>query len=97
MATKDIPLAAASLAAVLLFLLIGVGAALVIFTIGSPLVLLGGIMALGLAGVFLLTGIAAAVISAWYVVYAFLNEHLGEKSAQKPVKGDYTLNRIKKA
>jgi membrane protein implicated in regulation of membrane protease activity len=97
MATQDIFLAAASLAAVLLFLLIGVGAALVIFTIGSPLVLLGGIMALGLAGVFLLAGIAAAVISAWYVVYAFLNEHFSEKKAQKPVKGDYTLKRIKKA
>jgi|WetSurMetagenome_2_1015567.scaffolds.fasta_scaffold41098_4 hypothetical protein len=97
MTTKDIFLASASLAAVLLFILIVVGAAIVIFTLGSPLVLLGGILALGLAGVFLLLGMASAVICAWYIVYAFLNERFSGKKAQKPVKGDYTLNRIKKA
>jgi len=97
MESKDVFLSAASLAAVLLFLLIGIGAAIVLFTVGSPLVLVGGIMALGLLGVFLLLGVAAAVVSAWYIVYAFLSEHIGAKKADAPVKGNYTLGRIKKA
>ena len=95
---KDVFYAAASLAALLLIVLIGVLAAVFIFFFGSPLLLLGGIGALGLLGIFALAGILAALVSAWYVIYALLKGFMsgGEKPA-KPPKGGYTLGRVRKA
>lgn len=97
MEPRDVFLAAASLAAILFLLLIAVFAAAAIFSLGSPLVLLGSILAMGLAGIVLLIGLAGVLISVLYVVYAFLNERFCEKKAEAPMKRDYTLGRIRKS
>ena len=97
MDSRDAFYAAVSLAAVLLILLLAAVAAAFLFTLGSPLVLLGSILALGVGGIMLLFGIAVAAVSAWYVVYAFLDSHFGGKKEESPQKGDYTLGRIRKS
>ena len=96
MESKDIFFAAASLAVVLLILLLGVVAAIFLFTLGSPLLLLGGLVGLGALGLVALFGILVAIIGAWYIVYAFLKQQLGAKE-EAPQKGDYTIERIKRS
>jgi hypothetical protein len=96
MDSKDIFLAAASLAVVLFLLLVGVVAVLFLFTLGSPLVLLGSLLAMGVFGLIVLFGILAALVSVWYILYALLKTHFAGEE-EKPPKGNYTLDRIKKS
>jgi hypothetical protein len=97
MEQKDVMLAAASLAVVLFLILVGVIALVFLFTLGSPLMMLGGLLAMGALGIVALFGIAVALLSVWYVVYALLKYATGQKEPEKHPKGGYTLDRIRKS
>ncbi|MEW6036047.1 MAG: hypothetical protein AB1529_05520 [Candidatus Micrarchaeota archaeon] len=96
MESKDVMLAAASLAAVLFLILVGVIALVFLFTLGSPLMMLAGLLAMGALGLIALFGLLAALVSVWYVIYALLKSAMEQKAPEKQ-KGGYTLGRIKKA
>jgi len=97
MERKDLFLAAASLAAVLFLLVVGAAAVLFFFTAGSPLLLAGFIAGLGIMGLIALAGLLATMIGAWYIIYALMDGWLFKKKEGKPVSGDFTLDRVKKA
>ena len=97
MERKDIFLAAASLAAVLFLLVVGALAVLFFFTAGSPLLLAGFIAGLGIMGLIALAGLLAALAGVWYIVYALMDSWFFKKKEGKPVSGNFTLDRIKKA
>ncbi|MDD5171486.1 MAG: hypothetical protein PHF60_00425 [Candidatus ainarchaeum sp.] len=93
---NDILSAAASLAVLALLVVLVIAAVMFLFTFGSPLVLLGAIMAAGVLGLIVLFGIAVALIGVWYVIYALMKSYFGPKEESKS-KGNYTLERLKKA
>lgn len=95
MEANDLMYAAGALAAVLFLALLGVLAAAFLFTLGSPLVLIGSLLAMGALGLVALFGVLMAFISLWYVVYALL-KNMGRKE-EKPAKGNYTLDRMRKS
>ncbi len=94
----DLPLVAASL--FLLFTL-AIAAFILLLFIGSPVVIIGIILGLGIFIIPLLLAALLAIISVWYIAYAFLKEYVcsNKKSeVKKPnKKTDYTLNRMKKS
>ncbi len=93
---KDVFSAAASLAVVLLLLLLGAAALLFLFTLGSPLLLIGGILGLGAIGLIVLFGILVAIVGVWYVIYAYIRQKAGTKGGDDNTKGNYTLDRIQR-
>jgi hypothetical protein len=98
MDSRDVFYAAASLAAVLFILLAAAVAAAFLFTLGSPLLLFGSILALGVTGLLLLFGVIVAAVSVWYVIYAILASHFGhKKEGDAPEKGGFTLGRIRQS
>ncbi len=97
MEAKDIVLAGASLAIIIFFVILGGGLILLLFTIGSPLVLAGSIMAMGALGIVAAFGLLVALIGAWYILYAFLKTYLYGGSHEAAAKGDYRLGRLKKS
>jgi len=95
MDSKDILSAVASILIILIVVGLLVLAIVFLFTLGSPLVLIGLLLGLGIFGIGVLVGILIAMVMIWYALYAFIKDRMeGEK---KPEKGNYTLGRIKKS
>jgi hypothetical protein len=89
------------IAAVSLFAILGISAAailliLILFTAGSPMVLIGILAGLGIWGIFVILSVFFAVLSGWYIIYALIRNFIcPEKETVQ--KGNYSIERIKKA
>jgi membrane protein implicated in regulation of membrane protease activity len=96
MDARDAFFAASSFAIILLIALAAVLTVAFLFTLGSPLLLFGGLAALGLLAIPLLVGALAFFIGLWYIIYALMKEYSSKKEPEKK-GGNYTLERIRKA
>ncbi|MEW6722409.1 MAG: hypothetical protein AB1324_04050 [Candidatus Micrarchaeota archaeon] len=93
---SDVLAAGAALGVVVIGAAIILLALLFLFTVGSPLLLLGAVLGLGVIGIIALVGIALALLSLWYVIYAYIKSRAEPEEKPEPGPKNYTMDRIKK-
>lgn len=95
MGGSDLICAAASLAALVFVAAAAVVAGALLLSLGSPLLIIGAVLGMGIVGVLVLFGLAVGFITAWYALYMLIRSRFGETSAPER-QGSYTICRIRK-
>jgi hypothetical protein len=92
---NDILCAGASLALITIIAVLVLAAVLFLFTAGSPLLLMGVMVGLGIWGIILLFGLLMAFIGVWYALYSLIKGCM--EPGSKGEEGEYRLDRVKRA